>query len=133
MSAKAAAASSSIKEDAMKRGCEHSAPLTGVLRILTEALGTEDVRLKRRSMACLGELLFYIAAMPAGAAAASCWDVEDDTLSAIISLLGPSEDTTVQVLLHVCWPPPIACTPLSIKEKVVYSAAMPAKWEAAGC
>ena len=90
-----------------------------MLGILTEALGTEDVRLKRRCMACLGELLFYIAAMPAEAAAASCWDVEDDTLSAIISLLGPSEDATVQVLLHVCWAPPIACTLLNIKEKVV--------------
>jgi len=82
----------------MGRDCKHSTLCTGVLSILTEALGTEDVRLKRRCMACLGELLFYIAAMPAGAAAASCWDVEDNTLSAIISLLEPSEDTTVQVL-----------------------------------
>ena len=65
---------------------------------LTEALGTKDVRLKRRCMACLGELLFYIAAMPAEAPDAACWDVQDATLSAVIGLLDPAEDSTVQVL-----------------------------------
>ena len=67
------------------------------MSILTEALTTEDVRLRRRCMACLGELLFYIAAMPAEAAAASCWDVNSTTLSSIITLLQEKEDSTVQV------------------------------------
>ena len=48
-------------------------------------------------MACLGELLFYVAAMPAEAAAASCWDVNSTTLSSIIALLQDKEDSTVQV------------------------------------
>ncbi len=48
-------------------------------------------------MACLGELLFYIAAMPAEAAAASCWAVSSTTLSSIITLLQAKEDSTVQV------------------------------------
>lgn len=69
----------------------------GVVDTLTEALGTKDVRLKRRCMACLGELLFYIAAMPADARDAACWDIQDATLSAVIGLLEPAEDSTVQV------------------------------------
>ena len=68
-----------------------------MLDILTEALSTKDVRLKRRCMACLGELLFYIAAMPAKARDAACWDVQDATLLAIIGLLDPAEDSIVQV------------------------------------
>ena len=48
-------------------------------------------------MACLGELLFYIAAMPAEATAVSCWDVKSTTLSSIVSLLRAKEDSTVQV------------------------------------
>ena len=48
-------------------------------------------------MACLGELLFYIAAMPAEATAASCWDVNSTTLSSVITLLQGKEDSTVQV------------------------------------
>ena len=69
----------------------------GVLDTLTEALGTKDVRLKRRCMACLGELLFYIAAMPAEARDARCWEVQDATLSAVMGLLDPAEDGIVQV------------------------------------
>ena len=49
-------------------------------------------------MACLGELLFYIAAMPAEARNAACWGVQDATLSAVTCLLDPDEDATVQVL-----------------------------------
>ena len=67
------------------------------MSILTEALATEDVRLRRRCMACLGELLFYIAAMPAEATAASCWAVRSTTLSSIVTLLQAKEDSTVQV------------------------------------
>ena len=68
--------------------------------MLTEALGSQDVRLRRRCMACLGELLFYIAAMPAEAAAASCWHVAEDTLSAVMSFLRPGEDSIVQASAH---------------------------------
>ena len=69
-----------------------------MLGILTEALSTKDVRLKRRCMACLGELLFYVAAMPGEAHGAACWDVQGATLSAIVGLLHPAEDSTLQVL-----------------------------------
>ena len=41
--------------------------------------------------------MFYIAAMPAEATAASCWDVNSTTLSSIITLLQAKEDSTVQV------------------------------------
>ena len=69
-----------------------------MLDTLTEALGTKDVRLKRRCMACLGELLFYIAAMPAEARGVGCWEVQDATLAAVVGLLDPAEDGIVQVL-----------------------------------
>ena len=72
----------------------------GMLRVLTEALGSQDVRLRRRCVACLGELLFYIAAMPAEAAAVSCWHGAEDTLSAVMSLLRPGEDSIVQASAH---------------------------------
>ena len=78
--------------------CGKAEGRAGVLAVLTEALSTKDVRLKRRCMACLGELLFYVAAMPGEARDAACWDVQDATLSAIAGLLGPAEDSTVQVL-----------------------------------
>lgn len=68
----------------------------GVLGILTEALDSEDVRLKRRCMACLGELLFYLATMPPGAAA-NCWKVEGATILAILRPLRLDEDSITQV------------------------------------
>ena len=77
--------------------------------MLTEALKSQDVRLRRRCMACLGELLFYIAAMPTEAAAASCWHVAEDTLSAVMSFLRPGEDSIVQASAHAALLPSASC------------------------
>ena len=76
---------------------------SGVAEALTEALGERDERLKRRAMAALGELLFYVAtqAQEAGMVSGagnggrvrpSPWHIPHEVVGAMTQLLRPGED-----------------------------------------
>lgn len=79
---------------------------TGIVDILTEALQDKNERVRRRVMATLGELLFYIATQPDGSSenagpdvmtkAAALWKVNQPTIDAVIGLLKPGEDDVTQ-------------------------------------
>jgi len=71
----------------------------GLFDALLESLREQDVTLRRRAAAALGELLFYIAAQPERAAAgdAGTWHVPDVVLRAISdTALGPDGDKVAQ-------------------------------------
>ncbi|GFH10851.1 protein kinase domain-containing protein [Haematococcus lacustris] len=76
---------------------------TGVIDILTEALKDKNERVRRRVMATLGELLFYIATQQQdaqnGATAqevSESWSINGGTVAAVARLLKPSEDEVAQ-------------------------------------
>eukprot|EP00873_Tetraselmis_striata_P032905 jgi/Tetstr1/453169/TSEL_040186.t1 len=64
---------------------------TGVLEVLAETLRDKNERVRRRAMATLGELLFYIATQQQDAAAlgkgADVWQVSPNTVAAVLRLL----------------------------------------------
>lgn len=76
---------------------------TQVIEVLTEALKDKNERVRRRVMATLGELLFYIATtqqdVPDGGTvqeAADIWQITSATVSAVVRLLKPQEDEIAQ-------------------------------------
>jgi len=73
---------------------------TGVLEVLAETLRDKNERVRRRAMATLGELLFYIATQQQDAAAlgkgADVWQVSPNTVAAVLRLLRMGEDETAQ-------------------------------------
>mmetsp|Transcript_37117 Transcript_37117/g.82576 ORF Transcript_37117/g.82576 Transcript_37117/m.82576 type:complete len:1288 (+) Transcript_37117:271-4134(+) len=79
---------------------------TSIIEILTEALKDKNERVRRRVMATLGELLFYIATQQqdnqgtAGAATAQevsdAWSITSSTISAVTRLLKVQEDEIAQ-------------------------------------
>uniref|UniRef100_A0A7S0S6G9 Protein kinase domain-containing protein n=1 Tax=Chlamydomonas leiostraca TaxID=1034604 RepID=A0A7S0S6G9_9CHLO len=76
---------------------------TSVIEILTEALKDKNERVRRRVMATLGELLFYIATQQQDAQSgvtaqevSDCWSINSATISAVTRLLKPQEDEIAQ-------------------------------------
>lgn len=76
---------------------------TSVIEILTEALKDKNERVRRRVMATLGELLFYIATQQQDAQSgltaqevSDCWSINSSTISAVTRLLKPQEDEIAQ-------------------------------------
>ena len=76
---------------------------TSVIEILTEALKDKSEKVRRRVMATLGELLFYVATTQqdmAGSStvkeAADLWQINAGTVSAVTRLLKPQEDEVAQ-------------------------------------
>uniref|UniRef100_A0A7S3R0S0 Protein kinase domain-containing protein n=2 Tax=Dunaliella TaxID=3044 RepID=A0A7S3R0S0_DUNTE len=76
---------------------------TGVVEILTDALKDKMEKVRRRVMATLGELLFYVATqqqdVQSGTTAqevSDCWSITSSTISAVTRLLKPQEDEVTQ-------------------------------------
>jgi serine/threonine-protein kinase ULK4 len=70
----------------------------GIINALTEGLSDSSERVRRRMMACLGELLFYIAIQGVhGDGQQSVWAVPDSTIQAVAALLAAGEDPVTQV------------------------------------
>ncbi|KAL3147840.1 hypothetical protein ABBQ32_002563 [Trebouxia sp. C0010 RCD-2024] len=69
---------------------------TGVIDVLTEALKDKNERVRRRIMATLGELLFYVATQQQDASQTSQWQVPANTIVQVGRLLKPGEDETAQ-------------------------------------
>eukprot|EP00878_Enallax_costatus_P024327 GHUV01025960.1.p1 GENE.GHUV01025960.1~~GHUV01025960.1.p1 ORF type:complete len:809 (+),score=245.85 GHUV01025960.1:581-3007(+) len=75
---------------------------TQLVEILTEALKDKQERVRRRVMATLGELLFYIATQQQDSGSVSvadtsaAWGITPATIQAVVRLLKPSEDEVCQ-------------------------------------
>ncbi|WIA17198.1 hypothetical protein OEZ85_014081 [Tetradesmus obliquus] len=75
---------------------------TQLVEILTEALRDKSERVRRRVMATLGELLFYIATQQQDSGSASvqdtssAWGITPATVAAVVRLLKPGEDEVCQ-------------------------------------
>lgn len=75
---------------------------TQLVEILTEALRDRSERVRRRVMATLGELLFYIATQQQDSGSASvqdtssAWGITPATVAAVVRLLKPGEDEVCQ-------------------------------------
>ena len=76
---------------------------TGVIDALCDALRDKNEKVRRRAMATLGELLFYVATQQQDAAladppvdVATAWSIVPGTLTAVTRLLKPSEDEIAQ-------------------------------------
>ncbi|KIY93390.1 hypothetical protein MNEG_14572 [Monoraphidium neglectum] len=75
---------------------------TQVVEILTEALRDKNERVRRRVMATLGELLFYIATQQQDSGAGSvadvsaAWGISSATTGGVVRLLRPGEDEICQ-------------------------------------
>ena len=67
-----------------------------IVAALGEALGDRTDRVRRRAMATLGELLFYIATQQADAAQACVWHVTGSTLALVTGLLQKEDDEITQ-------------------------------------
>eukprot|EP00884_Botryococcus_braunii_P012000 jgi/Botrbrau1/20800/Bobra.0156s0029.1 len=68
---------------------------SGLVEVLTDGLGEKNERVRRRIIACLGELLFYIATQPEGNAP-SVWQVSSSTIAAVTRSLEPGQDEITQ-------------------------------------
>lgn len=69
---------------------------TGVIEVLTEALKDKNERVRRRIMATLGELLFYVATQQQDTSQTSQWHVSATTITQVGRLLKPGEDEVAQ-------------------------------------
>ncbi|GAQ82018.1 Serine-threonine protein kinase FUSED [Klebsormidium nitens] len=73
---------------------------SGIVPILTEAAKDKQERVKRRAIASLGELLFYIATQseqsPKAANSPPAWEVPEITFTAVGSMLRRGEDEVAQ-------------------------------------
>lgn len=67
----------------------------GLVTALVRGIQDENDRVRRRYMATLGELLFYVSSQ--GDKLSPCWQVPPSVVGAIIRLLGPHEDEVTQV------------------------------------
>lgn len=67
---------------------------SGLAEALVEAVAERDERLKRRAMAALGELLFYVATQQQEQeqSSPSPWEVPEEAVGAMVRLLRPGED-----------------------------------------
>ncbi|KAL0019961.1 hypothetical protein WJX79_009290 [Trebouxia sp. C0005] len=69
---------------------------TGVIEVLTEGLKDKNERVRRRIMATLGELLFYVATQQQDASQMSQWQVPTNTITLVGRMLKPGEDEIAQ-------------------------------------
>ncbi|KAK9809997.1 hypothetical protein WJX72_003108 [[Myrmecia] bisecta] len=69
---------------------------TGVVEVLAEALRDKNERVRRRVMASLGELLFYVATQQQDSGAESLWQVPPSTITLVTRLLKSGEDEIAQ-------------------------------------
>lgn len=82
----------------------------GIVEALAEALRDKSEKVRRRAMASLGELLFYIASQQSEGTSASAWHVPSVTITLVCRMLKPAEDDIAQVSL-----PPLLCCLLGIR------------------
>eukprot|EP00741_Cyanophora_paradoxa_P004814 tig00000829_g4671.t1 len=72
---------------------------SGIIQVITDVLRDKNDKLKRRAMATLGELLFYIATQQAQDStppSGSQWAVPQATVTLVVRCLKAGEDETVQ-------------------------------------
>lgn len=60
--------------------------------MLTELLRDKDPGVKENAAACIGELMFYIAAQESSVVKAQEWNIPPTTITALIKCLKPGED-----------------------------------------
>ena len=68
-----------------------------IIAVLGETLADRTDRVRRRAMATLGELLFYVATQQADAAQACVWHVTGGTIAIVTGLLQKEDDDITQV------------------------------------
>ncbi len=68
----------------------------GLVEVLADGLADKNERVRRRVMACLGELLFYIATQQESSTR-SAWSVSSSTIGAVARTLEPGQDEITQV------------------------------------
>ena len=68
--------------------------------MLGETLADRTDRVRRRAMATLGELLFYVATQQADTGQACVWQVTSSTLAIVKGLLQNEDDDITQVKLQ---------------------------------